>query len=144
MHACLHDLEHCFLFVGVSSPGMTIWLFCLCRKRKWTFRDGCCWKVWLQCNNMLWLFTSGNIFVLFKVKLNELLRYSSSIITFITISFSCFRRKMTGRLTGCHFTLSRGCNTKSTWLKSLMETGRPWNSGLNYRCTTKNCGVAHK
>lgn len=45
---------------------------------------------------------------------------------------------MSGRLTGCHFTLSRGCNTNSTWWKSLMETGRPYNFGLNYRCTTKS------
>lgn len=57
--------------------------------------------------------------------------------TCTTISFSSFPRKMSGRSTGCHFTLSRGCNTKSTWWKSLMETGRRSNSGLNYRCTAK-------
>lgn len=43
---------------------------------------------------------------------------------------------MSGRMTGCHFTPSRSCSTNWPWQKSPMGTGRPWNSGPNYRCTT--------
>lgn len=47
-------------------------------------------------------------------------------------------RKMSGRMTGCHFTPSRGCSISSTWWRTLMETGRPESYGQSYRFSIRN------
>lgn len=65
-----------------------------------------------------------------------LLQDVTVVLSNITVKFfPCLPRKMSGRMTGCHFTPSRGCSTSLTWWRNLMETGRPESYGLSYRCT---------
>lgn len=55
----------------------------------------------------------------------------SSITVF---SHSYLSRTINGRVIGCHSTPSRGYSTSLTWWRNRMETGRPENYGLSYRC----------
>lgn len=121
------------------------------RKRSWAVGGGCCWTIWLQCSYMLWISTTGKKNIS-NTRQNRTVFFKMLYISYTYIHLSCYGhpygptliflpslpRKMSGRMTGCHFTPSRGCSTSLTWWRTLTETGRPESYGPSYRCTIRN------